>query len=78
MVRIDSVLNNALTGLQTGISRANDAAGEIARLTTGSQEVRDTVKPLLELHKAEQEVATNAKVIEATDEALGRFVDVSV
>lgn len=77
-IDIQSTLTNALTGLQVGMSHARSAAGEVARLTTGSNDVRDAVKPLLELHKAEQEVAIANKVVQVENETLGRFVDETV
>jgi hypothetical protein len=70
-----NTLTSALDGLQVGMTRARNAASDINKLTTGSNDVRDAVKPLLDLHKAETEVALNAKVIKAQDESLGRFVD---
>lgn len=75
---ITSTLTSALSGLQVGIKRAEVAAGEVAKLTTGSDSVRDTVRPLLALQKAEQSVATSSKVIQTENETLGRFVDESV
>ena len=75
---LDQTLSSALSGLQVGVDRARSAAGEVARLTTGSETVRDTVKPLLELQKSEQEVSVATKIIKAQDENLGRFVDETV
>ena len=73
-----STLTSALTGLQAGIIKARSAAGEIAKLTTESDSVRDTVKPLLDLQQAEQEVAISSRVVKAENETLGRFIDETV
>ena len=75
---LDQTLTQALSGLQVGIDRARSAADDVARLTTGSDTVRDTVRPLLELHKAEHEVSVGTKIIKAQDETLGRFIDETV
>ena len=73
-----STLTAALSGLQVGVKDARSAAGEIAKLTTGSKNVQDAVKPLLSLQQAEQDVAIASKVVKAEDENLGRFVDETV
>jgi len=75
---LQSTLMNALSGMQVGVNRARSAAGEVAKLTTGSDTVRDTVKPLLELQKAEQEVSVASKVVQVENDTLGRFVDETV
>ena len=73
-----STLTTALSGLQVGVNKARSAAGEVAKLTTESETVRDTVKPLLDLQQAEQEVAVASKVVKAENDTLGRFIDESV
>lgn len=70
-----NTLTSALSGLQVGVNNARSAAGEVAKLTTGSKAVQDTVAPLLKLNAAEQQVATASKVIAVENDALGRFVD---
>ncbi|MCW9031001.1 MAG: hypothetical protein OQK58_05885 [Gammaproteobacteria bacterium] len=72
---ISSSLTAALSGLQVGVNRARAASGEISKLTTESDSVRDTVRPLLALQQAETEVATSTKVVKAENDTLGRFVD---
>jgi len=72
---LQSTLTSALSGLQVGVKRAESAASEVAKLTTGSDSVRDTVKPLLELQQSEQQVATSSKVVQVENDTLGRFVD---
>ena len=73
-----SILTNALSGLQVGVNKARLAAGEVAKLTTGSQSVQDTVRPLLALNEAERDVAVASKVISVENDTLGRFVDEKV
>lgn len=72
---ITSTLTSALSGLQVGVNRAVKASGEIAKLTTESDSVRDTVRPLLALNEAQQEVAVSTQIVKAEDETLGQFVD---
>ncbi|MCK5386656.1 MAG: hypothetical protein KAJ39_05695 [Gammaproteobacteria bacterium] len=70
-----STLTSALSGLQVGVNKARAAAGEVAKLTTGSKSVQDAVRPLLSLQEAEQQVAVTSKVIDVENDTLGRFVD---
>ena len=70
-----TTLTTALSGLQVGVNNAQKAAGEVAKLTTGSESVQNAVQPLLNLQQAEQEVAVNTQVVKAENDTLGRFVD---
>ena len=72
---VTSSLTAALSGLQVGVNRARAASGEIAKLTTESDSVRDTVRPLLALQQAEEEVAVSTQIVKTDNETLGRFVD---
>ena len=72
---VTSSLTAALSGLQVGVNRARAASGEIAKLTTESDAVRDTVRPLLALQQAEEEVAVSTQIVKTDNETLGRFVD---
>ena len=75
---MSSTIIDALSNLQVGIRNARSAAGEVAKLTTGSKVVQDTVRPLLKLQQSEQEVAVGSKVVQVENETLGRFVDETV
>jgi len=70
-----SMLTNALSGVQVGVDKARTASSEIAKLTTGSKSVQDTVRPLLALNEAERDVAVASKVISVENDTLGRFID---
>ena len=72
---LQTSLTSALSGLQVGINRARAASSEVARLTTGSDTVRDTVRPLLQMEQAATEVSVSTEVVKAEDETLGKFVD---
>ena len=70
-----TTLTTALSGLQVGVNKARSAAGEVAKLTTGSDDVRAAIAPLLKLQQAEQEVAVTTNVVQVENDTLGRFVD---
>ena len=70
-----TTLTSALSGLQVGVNKARSAAGEVAKLTTGSDSVRDAVAPLLKLQEAETQVSATADVVQVENDTLGRFVD---
>jgi len=73
-----STLTNALSGLQVGISNAAAAAGEVQRLTSGSQDVQDAVRPLLQLQESKNEVGVASKVVQTDKDTLGSLIDVKV
>ena len=70
-----TTLTSALSGLQVGVDKARSAAGEVAKLTTGSDSVRDAVAPLLKLQEAETQVSATTDVVQVENDTLGRFVD---
>lgn len=74
-INSENTLTSALAGLQVGVKHARDAAQDVAKLSSGSREVQDAVKPLLDMQKAETEVAVNSKVVRAQDETLGTLID---
>lgn len=75
---LSSSLTAALSGLQVGIKNARSAANEVAKLTSKSESVQNTVKPLLELQQAEQTAAVSGKVIKTETDTLGKFIDETV
>ena len=72
-----STLTSALEGLQVGVNKAREASGEVAKLTTESESVQNTVRPLLRLQDAGQQVDVTSEVIDVENDTLGRFVDES-
>ena len=70
-----TTLTSALSGLQVGVNKARSAAGEVAKLSTGSDSVKDAVSPLLKLQAAETQVAVTSDVVQVENDTLGRFVD---
>lgn len=69
-----SVLSTGVQGLQAGIGRANQAAGQIARAGT-SQEGGDLATSLVDLKASEQQVKASAAVIKTADDMLGTLID---
>lgn len=66
-----SAMNNAYTGIQTGLKNLELNSQKIA-----SPNVPDKAEPLI-MHKLDANlVETNAKVIKTTDEMLGSLIDV--
>ena len=72
---MNTTLTSALSGLQVGVNKARSAAGEVAKLTTGSDGVKEAVSPLLKINEAETQVAASTDVVQVENESLGRFVD---
>lgn len=70
-----TTLTSALSGLQVGVNKARSAAGEVAKLTTDSDSVKDAVAPLLKLQESETQVAATTDVVQVENDTLGRFVD---
>lgn len=68
-----SALSTGLQGLQAGIGRTNQAAGEIARAgTTGEG---DLATSIVDLKIGEQQVKASAAVLRTADEMLGTLID---
>jgi flagellar hook protein FlgE len=69
-----SVLSSGVQGLQAGLGRANQAAGQIARAGTGS-DGGDLTTSLVDLKSSEQQVKASAAVIRTADDMLGTLID---
>ena len=73
---VGSLLSIGTQGVQAGMRRANEAAQDIVRVTTGSPDKGgDLVTPLVDLKVSEHLVAASAKVIKSADETLGTLID---
>jgi len=69
-----SVLSSGVQGLQAGLSRANQAAGQIARSGT-TEENGDLATPIVDLKSSELQVKASAAVIKTADDLLGTLID---
>lgn len=72
---VTSVLSTGVQGVQAGMNRANQAAGDIARFGTTEQN-GDLATPLVELKVSEQQVKASAAVIKSADEMMGTLIDI--
>jgi hypothetical protein len=72
---VNSVLSAGVQGVQAGISRANQAAGDIARAGTTDQN-GDLLTPIVDLKISEQQVKASAAVIKSADEMMGTLIDI--
>ncbi|WMS86630.1 hypothetical protein [Pleionea litopenaei] len=71
-------LSAALGGFQNAVSRAGEAAQDIASSSVRKEGTQDLVKPLVELKVAERDAEANAKVIETENKVLGSIIDIEV
>jgi flagellar hook protein FlgE len=71
-------LSAALGGFQNAVSRAGEAAQDIASANTKQEGTQDLIKPLVELKVAERDAQANAKVIETENQLLGSIIDIQV
>lgn len=70
-----SLFAAGVQGVQSGVARANDAAGQIARFGTAEQD-GDVVTPMVELKSSELQVKASAAVIKTADEMVGTLIDI--
>lgn len=73
-VSVNSVLSSGVQGIQAGLNRANQAAGQIARSGT-TDENGDLATPIVNLKASELQVKASAAVIKTADELLGTLID---
>ena len=72
---VTSVLSTGVQGVQAGMNRANQAAGDIARFGTTEQN-GDLATSLVDLKVSEQQVKASAAVIKSADEMMGTLIDI--
>ena len=72
-VSVNSVMSTGIQGLQAGMGRANQAAGEIAR--AGATGAGDLATSIVDLKVSEQQVKASAAVIKTADDMLGTLID---
>ena len=80
MIIQNSTFASALTGIQRGMNRLNQAANDIARAGTTNQEadVIDITKGLVEAKQAEMDVKASAFTIKVADAVVGSLLDIRV
>jgi len=72
---MNSILSIGTQGLQAGIGRVNQAAGQVARLgnMSGSSDLATAV---VDMKANELQVKASASVIKTGDEMLGTLIDI--
>jgi flagellar hook protein FlgE len=73
---INSILSVGVQGVQAGIDRANQAAGQIAGVGT-NLESGDLALPIINLKISELQVKASADVIKTADQMLGTLIDIN-
>jgi hypothetical protein len=73
---INSVISSGVQGVQAGIGRANQAAGQIA--SVGAEVAGgDLAASIVDLKLGEIQVKASASVIRAGNEMLGSLIDIN-
>lgn len=73
---INSILSVGLQGVQAGMDRANQAAGQIARVGANF-ESGDLASPIVDLKISELLVKASATIIKTGDQMLGTIIDIN-
>lgn len=69
-----SGMNSGLAGVQSGMTRLDNAAEKIAKGDSDSLSPETLIEPMI----AENQVNASAKVIATADEMLGTLIDIKV
>ncbi len=72
---VSSVLSLGVQGVQAGIGRANQAAGQIAR-SGANLENGDLATPILDLKIGEIQVKASVSALKTGDQMLGSLIDI--
>jgi flagellar hook protein FlgE len=73
---INCVLSIGVQGVQAGIDRANQAAGQIARIGT-NLDSGDLATAIINLKISELQVKASAGVIKTVDQMLGTLININ-
>ncbi len=73
---ISSVSQAGQTGIQRGMAGLSANAAEIASIRQQGSSTRDISQPLVEQTQNLRQVEASAKVLQASDESIGRLLDV--
>ena len=76
-MQINSALNNALLGIQKGLTEMNKNAAKVASAAAfNSGNTMDIAQPLVDIQTNRLQVEANAKVMKSVDETLGSLLDI--
>ncbi|MBU2885339.1 hypothetical protein KO507_06125 [Gilvimarinus agarilyticus] len=71
---VGSVVNQSLIGLQSSQTEIAKSAQQVAQVAQGDQ-TQGVVEPLINIQAQQQVFDSNARVLEAADEAIGTLLD---
>jgi len=77
-MNIGSISQSALLGINNGLKQANEASQQIASSDqlNGEKSDRDTVKDLMELKQAENQVKASARVAQTAGDVIGSIINI--
>ncbi|MEO0997256.1 MAG: hypothetical protein AAFX58_07035 [Pseudomonadota bacterium] len=73
-----SAYSNAELGIRRGNERLTKAAAEVAAATTSGERYKLPTQALLEARAAARDIAASVKALEASNRAIGSFIDTLV
>lgn len=72
----NSILSIGSAGIQSGLARANEAAGNIVKAGLNGDSNGDLASSIVDLKTSELLVKASAKVIKTADETVGTLIDI--
>ena len=75
---LGSVLNNGVSGVQSGFNTLTKAADKVAKVAQSESPTEDLTQSAVNLVQGKLQVQAASKVIAAADEALGSIIDIKV
>jgi len=73
---VGSISQNALSGINRGVSQANEASQKLAGREQLSGENTNATKELVALKEAETQVQISAKVAQTAGDVIGSIIDI--
>jgi len=77
-MNIGSISQSALLGINNGLKQANEAGQQLASSgqLNGERSDKETVKDLLELKQAENQVKASARVAQTAGDVIGSIINI--
>ena len=79
MSNVGSLLNTGVAGIQKGLSDANRAAADIAKVgassASGEDATSDITRAVVDLKSSELQVKASAQLVKTADDMLGGLID---
>ncbi|MGL4251011.1 MAG: flagellar biosynthesis protein FlgE [Aeromonas sp.] len=77
-MRIESAFNSGIQGFQRAELIADNASGQLARLSTPSGDQVQVTDELVNLKVAELQAGASAKVVQTASDMMGTLIDIRV